>query len=71
MKWQPPFAELGDEAIKGGQAAGEPLYAFYVAYGAHVGDGYDLFGVGFEATLGYNVSKQLSPWNPENTFFGI
>ena len=51
-----PFAEPGDEATKGRQAAGEPLYALYVAYGAHVGDGYNLFGVGLDAVLGHNVS---------------
>ena len=65
------FVEPGDEATKGGQATDEPLYAFYIVYGAHVGDGCDLFGVGFDAALGYDVSKQLSPWNPENTFFEI
>ena len=56
---------------KGRQAAGEPLYTPHIAYRAHVGDGHDLFGVGLDAPLGYDVSKQLSLWNPENTFFGI
>ena len=39
--------------------------------GAHVGDGHDLLGVGLDATLGHDVSKQLPLWNLENTFFGI
>ena len=65
----PPFAELGDEAAQGSQTTGEPLYALDVAYGAHVGNGRDLFGVGLDAALGYDVSKQLPLWNPENTFF--
>ena len=47
------------------------MYAFDVVYRAHVGDGYDLFGVSLYAALGHNVSKQLPLWNPENTFLGI
>jgi hypothetical protein len=33
------------------------LHTFYVAYGAHPSDGYDCFGVGFDATLGHYVSE--------------
>ena len=40
-------------------------------YGAHVGDGHDLFRVGFDAALGYNISQQFPLWNPKNTLFGI
>ena len=67
----PPLAEPGDEPAQGSQATGEPLYALNIAYRAHVGDGRDLFGVGLDAALGHNVSKQLPLWNPENTIFGI
>ena len=28
-------------------------------------------GVGLNAAIGHDVSKQLPLWNPENTFFGI
>ena len=67
----PPFAEPRDELAQGGQTAGEPLYAFDIAYRAHVGDGRDFFGVGLDTTFGHDVSKQLPLRNPENTFFGI
>ena len=40
-------------------------------YGAHVGDGRDLFRVGLDAVFGHYVSKQLPLQNPKNTFFGI
>ena len=53
------------------RVAGEPLHALDVAYGTHVGDGCNLFGVGLDAVLGYDVSEQLPLWNPENTFFRI
>ena len=53
----------------GGQVASEPLHALDVAYRAHVGDGHDFFGVGFDAALGHDVSEQLLLRNPENTFF--
>ena len=71
VEWHPPFVEPGDEAAQGSQTASEPLYALDVAYGAHVGDGHDIFGVGLDAALGHDVSKQLPLWNPEKTFFGI
>ena len=66
-----PFAEPEDEAAQGSQTADEPLYALDVVYGAHVGDGHDLFGVGLDVALGHDVSKQLPLRNPKNTFFGI
>ena len=47
------------------------MYALDVAYRAHVGDGRDLFGVGLDATLKHNVSKQLPLQNPKNTFLGF
>ena len=47
------------------------MYAFDIAYRAHVGDGHDLFGVSLDAMLGHNVSKWLPLQNPENIFFGI
>ena len=56
VEWHPPFAELGDESAQGGQTSGEPLYALDVAFRAHIRDGRDLFGVGLDAALGYNVS---------------
>ena len=40
------------------------MYALYVAYGAHVGDGCDLFGVGLNAALGYVVSERGIEANP-------
>jgi len=40
-------------------------------YRAHVGDGRDCFGVGFDAALRHDVSMELPLWNSENTFFGI
>ena len=51
-----PFVEPGDESTQGSQTAGEPLHALDVAYGTHVGDGRDFFGVGLNAALGHNVS---------------
>ena len=48
-----------------------PLYALDIAYRAHVGDGHDFFGVGFDVMLGHDVSKQLPLWNPKNIFFEI
>ena len=65
------FAELEDESAQGSQTAGEPLYALDVVYRAYVGDGHDLFGVGLDATLEHNVSKQLPLQNPKNTFLGF
>ena len=56
---------------QGNQTASEPLYALDVAYGAHVGNGRDLFRVGLDAVLGHDVSKQLSLWLPKNAFFGV
>ena len=47
------------------------MYALDIAYGAHVGDGHDLFRVGLDATLEHNVSKQLPLRNPKNTLLGI
>ena len=47
------------------------MYAFDVTYRAHVGDGRDLFGVGLDATLEHDASKQLPLRNPKNTFLGI
>ena len=47
------------------------MYALDVAYRAHVGDGHDFFGVGFDAVLRYDVSKELPLQNSKNTFFGI
>ena len=68
----PSFTEPRDESAQGGQTASERLYALdIVAYGAHVGDGHDFFGVGLDAAFRHDVSKQLSLRNPENTFFGI
>ena len=52
----PSLAEPGDESAQGSQTIGEPLYALDVAYGAHVGDGRDFFGVGLDAALEHNVS---------------
>ena len=71
VEWHSPFAEPGDEAAQGSQTADEPLHALDVAYGAHVGDGHDLFGVGLDTALGHNVSKQPPLRNPKNTFFWI
>ena len=65
MEWHPPLVELGDESAQGSQTAGEPLYTLDIAYRAHAGHGHDLFGVGLDAMLGHNVSKQLTIWNPE------
>ena len=45
VEWHPPFAKPGDESAQGSQTAGEPLHALDVAYGTHVGDGYDFFGL--------------------------
>ena len=56
VEWYPPFAKLGDELAQGSQTTSEPLYTLDIAYGAHVGDGRDLFGVGLDASLGHNVS---------------
>ena len=69
VEWHPLFTEPGDEAAQGSQTADEPLYALDIVYGAHVGDGRDLFRVGLDATLGHDVSKQLPLRSPENTFF--
>ena len=63
----PPLTELGDDLAQGGQTASDPLYALDVAYRAHVGDGHDFFGVGFDAALRHDVSKELPLWNSENT----
>ena len=62
---------MGDETAQGGQTAGEPLYALDVAYWAHVGDGRDFFGVGFDATLEHDVSELLPLRNHKNSFSGI
>ena len=53
----PPVAQPRDEPAQGGQTVGEPLYAFDVAYRAHVGDVCDFFKVGLDVALGHNVSK--------------
>ena len=47
------------------------MYALDIAYGAHIGDGHDFFGVGLDAVFGHDVSEQLPFRNPENTFLGI
>ena len=62
---------MGDELAQRGQKASEPLYALDIAYRAHVGDGQDFFGVGFNVALRHDVSEQLPLRDPENIFFGI
>ena len=57
VEWRPPFAEPRNEAAQGSQATGESLHALDIVYGTYVGDGYDLFGVGFDAVLGYDVPE--------------
>ena len=68
VEWHPPFTESGDESAQGSQTVSEPLYTLDAVYRAHVGDGHDLFGVGLDATLGHNVSKQL-PFETLKTHF--
>ena len=67
----PSFVELGDEAAQGSQTAGEPLYTLDIAYGAHVGNGRDLFRVGLDVAFRHDVSEQLPLRNPKNTFLEI
>ena len=66
----PPFAEPRDESAQDGQTAGAPLYALDIEYGAHGGNGRDLFGVGLYAMLGHDVSKQL-PLRKKTHFSGF
>jgi hypothetical protein len=53
------------------KASRDPLYAFQVLDGPHVGDGHDFFQVGLDAPLEDDEPQEHASGDPENALLGI
>jgi hypothetical protein len=56
-----------DEAVERRQTPYELLGSLEVPDWLHVHDGRDFLGIGFDASLGYDESKQLLGWGPQRS----
>jgi hypothetical protein len=51
------FSKLRDESVQGRHAPGKLLHIFDAGGSFHIGDGRDLLGVGFDATMADNEAE--------------
>jgi hypothetical protein len=53
----PPFSKHRDKFVQGRHTPGELLHIFDAGQSFHLGDGGDLLGVGFDATMAIDEAK--------------
>jgi hypothetical protein len=64
-KGSPPFSKLRDESVQGCHTPGKLLHVFDASGSFHLGDGGDLLGVGFDATMAIMKSSSFPEGTPK------
>jgi hypothetical protein len=66
---EPAFSKSGHETDEGREASHKPLYILDTPNLPHFRDGWDLFGVCFDAVHGDAIPQELAPGDPKGALF--